>query len=619
MHEVAPAGRKLRIGILLDSDQQPAWCHEIVAQIQRSAFAEVVLVVENGAAAAPDRGLFQRLRGISTEHLLYNAYSRLDRLVAREATAFAPRDLRPLLGRCARLRVAPIQGKFTDRFGDEDLAGIAGHDLDVLLRFGFRILKGGILTAARQGVWSYHHDDNRVVRGGPAAFHEVMRGDETSGCVLQQLSEDLDNGRILDRAVLRTVQGSVRRNQEHVFWKSTVMVGRKLEELWRTGTVTAEADDGRPRFYDRPLYKLPVNQEMAAYLVGFAGRRAAEAARRLLFVNEWNLAYRVDPAGPLADTSFHRYRRLVPPPGKFWADPCPLRRDGRTFLFFEEYDYAAGRGHIAVLALDARGEPGPARVALRRPYHVAYPFLFHHQGQLFMIPDTCSNQSVELYRCRRFPDQWELETTLFQGICAADATVHRQDDTWYLFLGVRTPGALDHDELHVHWAEDPRGPWHPVGNNPVKSDVLSSRPAGPLVRAGGKLYRPAQRGAPRYGCGITLNEVVTLSRERYQERPVDGIAPGWAPELLGVHTLAHRSADGQAITAIDLLARTPRLARAAGRLGRLGSRALAAIGLGPPAPVPAPAWSAREVTALAPPTANDVDPQTARPAKKPAA
>ncbi len=43
---------------------------------------------------------------------------------------------------------------------------------DVLIRCGKGILRGDILYAARHGILSFHHADNRINRGGPPGFWE---------------------------------------------------------------------------------------------------------------------------------------------------------------------------------------------------------------------------------------------------------------------------------------------------------------------------------------------------------------------------------------------------------------------------------------------------------------
>ena len=64
------------------------------------------------------------------------------------------------------VNVAPRKTKFSDYFSAEEVNEIRRHEVDVLIRIGFRIIRGDILTASKFGVWSYHHGDNRVNRGG---------------------------------------------------------------------------------------------------------------------------------------------------------------------------------------------------------------------------------------------------------------------------------------------------------------------------------------------------------------------------------------------------------------------------------------------------------------------
>jgi hypothetical protein len=52
----------------------------------------------------------------------------------------------------------------------------------------------------------------------------------------------------------------------------------------------------------------------------------------------------------------------------------------------------------------------------------------------------------------------------------------------------------------------------------------------------GKLIRPAQIGAPKYGYGIQFNEIVILSPEQFEERPFDRIVPNWKKGLRATHT-----------------------------------------------------------------------------------
>ena len=123
-----------------------------------------------------------------------------------------------------------------------------------------------------------------------------------------------------------------------------------------------------------------------------------------------------------------RFKPLLNPPRKYLADPFPFVHDGRTHLFFECYSHDERRGSIWVVPVDAAGRAlGTPRPVLERDYHLSYPFVFRHGRDVFMIPESAQNRSVDLYRASRFPDEWELEETLFAGLRAVDSTVHEAD------------------------------------------------------------------------------------------------------------------------------------------------------------------------------------------------
>jgi len=136
----------LRVSLWMDSFTLPAWAYEVLATLQQSAYARIQLIVLNDS--------------------------------------FAPRR-RGVLSKVVKKR-------------------IRSYHLDVLVRLGFRILRGGILQAARYGVWSYHHGDNKVNRGGPPGFWEVLEGHAVTGSILQRLNDELDNGTVLCRSFSAT-------------------------------------------------------------------------------------------------------------------------------------------------------------------------------------------------------------------------------------------------------------------------------------------------------------------------------------------------------------------------------------------------------------------------------
>jgi hypothetical protein len=237
--------------------------------------------------------------------------------------------------------------------------------------------------------------------------------------------------------------------------------------------------------------------------------------------------------------SFHDgsgYELMLPPKDRFYADPFLFERDGKTHLFFEDLRYSEGRALISYCELSPEGKPGTPVEVLRRPYHLSYPFLFEENGNIYMIPETKENRTVELYRATSFPTEWALEAVLLDNIHAVDATIYKSDGKYWMFAGISNGRFSTCDELGIFFSDALTGPWTPHPANPVVSDVRRARPAGALFRNGDRLIRPSQDCARAYGYAIVFSEVLTLTETEYEERPFSRLHPDWVNGNQGTHT-----------------------------------------------------------------------------------
>lgn len=528
--------RPLRIGLLIDSFVQRKWIHQVISDIQSSDFAEITVVIKNETPSKPAPG---RLRSYwrNRKYLLYAFYEKIDeRRVKVKPDAFEPVDLKPLLADCPVVPVTPLMKAYSDWFPEESLQQLREFDLDVALCFGFRILKGEALSIARHGVWSFHHGDNLVNRGGPAGFWEVMDGIPVTGSVLQILTEDLDNGRVIYRSWSPTSDRfSVKANRNNLYWKSAAFVVRKLKEL-AGGVPVCSPEDQLYRPYSNRLFRMPTNREMFPRLSRMGANYAAAKFQSALHSDQWVLAYRFRSGPGDSNNTLYRFKRLLPPKDRFWADPFAVKAGDRYYVFIEELLYETGKGHISVIELDRKGiVSGPTKV-LERDYHLSYPCLFEWNGNYYMVPESASNKTVEIYRARSFPFEWELEKVVMQDVRAKDATLAEIDGRWWMFVSISEHSIPD--ELYLFSADNPLGPWAPHPRNPVKSDVRGSRPAGALFNWNGDLYRPAQDSSGRYGYAISINRITELDREQFREEQVSSILPNWDRDLLGTHTIS---------------------------------------------------------------------------------
>ncbi|AET93239.1 hypothetical protein BYI23_C010930 [Burkholderia sp. YI23] len=259
----------------------------------------------------------------------------------------------------------------------------------------------------------------------------------------------------------------------------------------------------------------------------------------------WVLAYRradtaADaPADNATDPNESRGWITLPGmPTQFHADPFLWRgKNGEYHLFFESLPYDTNRGTISHMAFDPATQSWQEtpRIVLERNYHLSYPFLFEHEGEIFMIPETCGNRTIEMYRAASFPTEWVLHKVVMRDIVAADTTLHFDGKTWWMFTSVAEDGGPNWDELSIFHSDSPFGEWtaHPM--NPVVSDVRLARMAGNLFTdAQNRLIRPAQNCEREYGAALAFREITELTPTTYAERTVAVRNPPRGHQ--GVHT-----------------------------------------------------------------------------------
>ena len=281
--------------------------------------------------------------------------------------------------------------------------------------------------------------------------------------------------------------------------------------------------------------------DILRFLTGHSPPLVKKAYRRFFGDEQWFLA--VTAGQPMADSAIAgrppaaQLKVHHAPPGRFWADPVPIVRDGKVWVFFEDYSFASKKAAISCAPVSADGDLGEVATALECPYHLSYPFVFEHGGQLYLIPDTWDECRVDLWRCRRFPGDWRLERTLLDDVHMGDPTLHRQDGKLWLFGTVSEARARANDELHIYVADALDGAWRPHPANPVVSDRRRARPAGRLFFRGGQLIRPAQDCGGSYGRAVVLNRVDELNERVYAETLVGRINGTELAGNRGTHTV----------------------------------------------------------------------------------
>jgi len=534
----SPSSRPpLRIGVLIDSAVLPACLAEVLDHIRCSNFAQLVLAVYNGNASRPGTGRSPR------SEFLFRFYERWDRKHAAEGED--PLKLVDCTTKlCVEaLTVTPRMDGDRQRFPDDAIRQIREKNLDVLVRLGFQGLDGTAGKAARYGMWSYRYSDD-AYRDGPPYFWEVHEGSTVSGAALLASSGEPEGERVLCRGFFSTVPGvSWARNRVQPYWGSSTFLIQKLHQLHEHGWECVESRMEPAALRNGKTYSAPSNAQMLRWFGPLSARTLARRARILArgqVFPHWTLA--VNPGkrsgiGSECTADLSAFQWIDAPRGHFYADPFLIKHLDKPWVFFEDYDYSTQKGTIVCAEVIEDGRLSKTIPALERPYHLSYPCVFYERGTLYMIPESLANGTVELYRCRRFPDIWDPVKTLLEAP-AVDTTVWIEDDRYWFFVTLQERRAAGL-QLWLFHSDALEGEWVAHPQNPISTDVRSSRGGGAIYRRDGRLIRPSQDCSGNYGRRFELNEITVLNTSEYCERPCVMVDTQGVRDMVGTHTYSH--------------------------------------------------------------------------------
>ncbi len=534
---------RLRVGVLLDQDLLLHPFADVLDHVQQCNFADLVLRIYR-APIVPRASVIRKiLRSFvdsrRRKQLMWYLYHRVDARMGGEARRLlASRDISGLLIEVPRIDVRPISEGPTDRFPPDAVEAIRSHNLDIILRFGFGIIRGEILQVPRYGIWSYHHGDNDSYRGGPAHFWELVEGNSLSGVMLQILTEALDAGTVLCKGLAPTVSGfQLSKNRVQPYLLGTTFAIRKMFELHRGGFAELQEKVAAPQPYvgKRKVYRTPTNGQIARFLIPAVIRKAVRTPFRGRWSHHWRIALRMGRPISFRNTvppDLSGFRRIDSPRGRFYADPFFWECGRRVFCFFEDYSYISKLGRISCGEVTPECDLIDVRPVLEPKYHLSYPYIFEDNGDIFLIPESADNGTVDLFRAISFPHQWEHVQTLLDAP-GLDTIIVRRDGLYWMFTSIAEPRGASL-QLALLFSPTLTGKYQFHRDTPITADSRYARGAGRISECDGALIRPSQDCSGTYGRAIHFRKIVDLTPTTYREEPLFTLE---APEgFLGVHS-----------------------------------------------------------------------------------
>ena len=202
---------------------------------------------------------------------------------------------------------------------------------------------------------------------------------------------------------------------------------------------------------------------------------------------------------------------------RFVADPFLFYENDQWYMFFEVFNINSGRGEIGLATSSDGLHWNYDQIVLSEEIHLSYPFVFKHNGEYYLIPETYMANEVRLYSATAFPYNWTYVSTLVAGRDFVDPSLFYYNNMWWMFVG--GPGHSScylfySDSLTTGWTEHPMSP---VVNN----DASKARPGGrSFVFDNDRVIRIAQKDDVVYGEQVRAFEVDILTKTDYAEHEI---------------------------------------------------------------------------------------------------
>ncbi len=518
----------LRFGILCNGISLHKWQAKSIRLLIKNNIHPVLLIVDD--KIVKKKSFYHYLLSYPYSKFLFRIYQRF--FIKPEAKK--TERLNDLLEGIPVFKCTPEVRGISEYFTQNDIDKIKSHNLDFILRFGFNIIRGEILSAAKYGIWSFHHDDEQKFRGGPPGFWEIYYNNPVNGVILQKLSHKLDGGIILKKGYFKTTKHSYKGNLDHILAESSIFplqVCRDIlngNETWLNNT---------PVKTDAKIHYVPGNLKMALFLLKLLFNKILFHFNELFKAEKWNIGIiKMSPAELLTQNAEIIPNWCPEPPNDiYYADPFAIEKKNEIEIYFEYFNYKIGKGNISKILYNKTSNTFfDLSIVIEKEFHISYPYIFNDKNMTYFIPETANADCIQLYKL--INSKLVLHKRLIKNITAIDSTVFYYQSKWWIFFTKKENSAT---HLDVYYSDKPDGDYQPHKNNPVKSDIRSARAAGNVFQYNNELYRPSQDCSKTYGGRIAINKITQLTDTTFKEVTVKHIHPFKNTTFTkGVHTMA---------------------------------------------------------------------------------
>ena len=257
----------------------------------------------------------------------------------------------------------------------------------------------------------------------------------------------------------------------------------------------------------------------------------------LFFDWKWTTASTKAPFGNLLKNS-HISWEVNDSEDNSVADPHLFKIKERNYLLVERISRIFNKGRIDLYMESSSKEKifHYGDRLLDKKYHLSFPTLYEvSENEYLLMCESIETKTVKGWTLDK--DLNILNETEIIRKPLIDPVLYKIDDIYFLFGSLRIKDQFYN--FTIHKSKDLVS-WEEMNSENVSICQGSERNAGALISWEGKIYRPSQILEPKYGSGISINEVVNISQDSYTEKKINEIVPEniAGDKYNGLHTLS---------------------------------------------------------------------------------
>ena len=167
---------------------------------------------------------------------------------------------------------------------------------------------------------------------------------------------------------------------------------------------------------------------------------------------EWNIAYTRNNW----KKKFSKNKiKIIPNPKNHWfADPFVEKKGNSYYIFFEDFSLKKNKGSISCIKIDKKNKMKYFKDVIKENFHLSFPFIFKHNKHLFMVPESCEDKSIRLYKCIKFPNKWKFMKKIIRNVQLVDPVIFKQNNKWVLLASKKKIKSI-YTSLFLYTSKNP--------------------------------------------------------------------------------------------------------------------------------------------------------------------